>query len=165
MMIVRDRSNSVKGQFEDELHPGLDNVLFGVWLVSRATTDLLDSTLRPSGLDADEFAVYSLLMSADAVTPSSLARWMAAPATTVSSYVKRMEARGHVERVVNPDDRRSYGLRLTNAGRQAHNDAGALFLPVLRALRDALGTEEPKVQRALKSVRRSVDHIRAERPS
>ncbi len=158
--IVRDRSNSVKRQFEDELHPGLDNVLFRVWLVSRATTDLLDSTLRPSGLDADEFAVYSLLMSADAVTPSALARWMAAPATTVSSYVKRMEARGHVERVANPEDRRSYGLRLTDAGRKTHNDAGALFLPVLQTLRDALGSDEPKVQRALKSVRRSVDHIR-----
>lgn len=167
MVIVRDRSNSVKRQFDEELHPGLDNVLFGVWLVSRATTDLLDSALRPSGLDADEFAVYSLLMSTDAVTPSSLAKWMAAPATTVSSYVKRMEGRGHVERVVNPVDRRSYGLRLTDAGRQAHLDAGALFLPVLQALRDVLGTDEPKVQRALKSVRRSVDRIRtsADRPS
>lgn len=161
MEIVRDRSKSVKRQFEDELHPGLDNVLFGVWLVSRATTDLLDSTLRPTGLDADEFAVYSLLMSADAVTPGSLARWMAAPATTVSSYVKRMEARGHVERVVNAQDRRSYALRLTDAGRQAHNDAGSLFLPVLQALLDALGPDEPKVQRALKSVRRSVDQLRS----
>jgi DNA-binding MarR family transcriptional regulator len=160
MEIVRDRSNFVKGQFEDELHPGLDNVLFRVWLVSRATTEMLDSALRPSGLDADEFAVYSLLMSADAVTPSFLARWMAAPATSVSSYVKRMEGRGHVERVANPEDRRSYGLRLTDAGRQAHNDAGALFLPALEALRKALGPDEPKVQRALKSVRRSVDHVR-----
>jgi DNA-binding MarR family transcriptional regulator len=157
---VRDRSNSVKRQIEDELHPGLDNVLFGVWLVSRSTTNLLDSVLRPSGLDADEFAVYSLLMSAEAVTPSSLARWMAAPPTTVSSYVKRMEARGHVERVMDAHDRRSYALRLTRAGRQAHNDGGALFLPVLRALSDALGTDEAKAHQALKSVRRAVDHIR-----
>lgn len=140
----------------------MDNVLFHVWLVSRATTDLLDSALRASGLDADEFAVYSLLMSADAVTPGALAKWMAAPATTVSSYVKRMEGRGHVERVPNPVDRRSYGLHLTDAGRRKHHEAAELFLPLLEGLLGLLGSTEPLVRRALQSLRRSVDAVRAE---
>lgn len=135
-------------------------MLFGVWLVSRSTTALLDSALRPSGLDADEFAVYSLLMSADTVTPGALARWMAAPPTTVSSYVKRMESRGHVERVVNPGDRRSYDLRLTDAGREAHRAAGLLFLPALERLLDALGRAEPRVRAALKSLRGAVEDVR-----
>ena len=161
---MRRRSNSVNPQSDDELHPGLDNVLFGVWLVCRSTTDLLDSALRPSGLDADEFAVYSLLISTDAVTPSALAKWMAAPATTVSSYVKRMEGRGHIERVANPADRRSYRLRLTDAGRQSHQAAAALFLPVLESLHGALGTAEPRVHRALTSIRRAVDIVRAGPP-
>ena len=54
---------------------------------------------------------------------------MAAPATTVSSYVKRLEPRGHVERAPNPDDGRSYLLHLTDAGRVAHTDAAEHFLP------------------------------------
>jgi DNA-binding MarR family transcriptional regulator len=156
--IMRDRSNSVNPQRE-QLHPGLDNVLFGVWLVSRATTGLLDAALRPSGLDADEFAVYSLLMSADAVTPTALARWMAAPATTVSSYVKRMEARGHVERVANPEDRRSYGLQLTSTGRRTHQEAAELFLPLLDDLLGVLGGAEPRVRGALRSLRHAVDVV------
>ena len=138
----------------------MDNVLFGVWLVSRATTELLNDALRPSGLDADEFAVYSVLMSADAVTPSELAKWMAAPATTVSSYVKRLETRGHIERVPNPSDRRSFRLQLTRTGRKAHRDAAARFLPVLELVRGALDRDEGGLQRSLRSIRRAVDAVR-----
>jgi DNA-binding MarR family transcriptional regulator len=157
---MRDRTKSVKGNIELEVAAGLDNVLFGVWLVSRATTELLNDVLRPSGLDADEFALYSVLVSADAVTPSELAKWMAAPPTTVSSYVKRLEARGHIERVPNPADRRSFRLRLTAAGRKAHRDAGARFLPVRESVRAALGRDEATVLGSLRSLRRAVDTVR-----
>ncbi len=113
---------------------GLGNVLFDVWLVSRATTALLDEALRPSGLDADEFAVYSVLASGDGMTPTDLAQWMSAPATTVSSYVKRFEAHGHVQRVPHPDDGRSYLLQLTAAGRRVHRVAGERFAPLLEGV-------------------------------
>src|SRR3712207_1862893 len=127
--MVRRRSTAVKRP----LVPSVTgtNVLFDVCLVSRATVGLLDAALAPSGLDADKFAVYSVLTAAPTMTPTELAAWMAAPATTVSSYVKRFEARGHVVRERNPDDRRSYRLRLTEAGRQTHAAAAGLFLPAL----------------------------------
>ena len=49
------------------------NVLFDVWLVMRATVGVLDQALAPSGLTADEFGVYSVLNSTDAMTPGELA--------------------------------------------------------------------------------------------
>jgi DNA-binding MarR family transcriptional regulator len=124
-------------------------VLFGVWLVSRAATDVLDTALAPSGLTADEFGIYSVLTSAETMTPSELARWMSAAPTTVSSYVKRFEARGHVERRRNPDDGRSFVLRLTPAGRRAHAAAGAQFVPVLEGVLRTLGSREATVRRSL----------------
>jgi DNA-binding MarR family transcriptional regulator len=143
-----------KGGPGAEAPAGLGNVLFDVWLVSRATTALLDEALRPSGLDADEFAVYSVLASGDDLTPSDLARWMSAPATTVSSYVKRFEARGHVQRVPHPDDGRSYLLHLTAAGRQVHREAGARFIPLLeRVMRDG-GADVPETSRRLRDLHR-----------
>ena len=144
-----------------ELGPGLDNLLFNVWLVSRATHALLDDGLRPAGLDADEFAVYSVLASADGMTPSELARWMAAPATTVSSYVKRFERRGHVERTPNPDDGRSYHLALTAAGRRAHRAAGRLFLPLLAEVTDLVGENGPEIRRGLHQLHRSLETLSA----
>jgi DNA-binding MarR family transcriptional regulator len=128
--------------------PTDSNVLFDVWLTSRATTALLDEALAGSGLTADEFAVYSVLQGGPC-TPTELATWMSAPLTTVSSYVKRFEQRGHVRRVANPDDGRSYRLQLTRKGSRAWERAGAAFLPALAAVRRGLGRDESSVAAAL----------------
>lgn len=155
---MRDRRSSVKGHQPPGAPLGGDtNVLFDVWLVSRATTGALDAALEPAGLTADEFAIYSVLRSPSAMTPSELARWMCAPLTTVSSYVKRLEGRGHVTREKHPDDGRSYVLRLTPAGRRAHRAAGARFAPVLERVVAELGSEEPAVRRALAALHRSLE--------
>jgi len=131
-----------------------------VWLTYRATADLLDATLAPAGLDGDEFAIYSVLSAAPAITPTELARWMAAPPTTVSSYVKRFEARGHVQREANPSDRRSYRIKLTPAGRRAHRTAAALFVPMRTRVEKGLGQREEEVREALVTLRTVLDEIR-----
>ena len=156
---MRDRSNIVKGHPVDEVPAERTNALFDVWLVSRAATNLLDRALAPSGLTADEFGLYSVLTSAETMTPSDLARWMSAPPTTVSSYVKRLEARGHVQRVRNPADGRSYVLRLTAAGRAAHGEAGRRFLPVLDEVVAALGRREGAVRTGLRDLRDALDTV------
>jgi len=133
---------------------------FLMWLTARATSDLVDSALAADGLTGDEFAVYSMLSAPAPTTPSTLARWMAAPATTVTSYVKRFEARGHVQREINSADRRSYHIRLTDAGREAHQRAQASFGPLRDALVVALGDNEPGVREALLTLREALDQVR-----
>lgn len=143
-----ESTNDAGGGLPDRL----GNVLFDAWLLSRATIALVDDAVRESGLDADEFAVYSVLAAGDGMMPSELAHWMAAPATTVSSYVKRFERRGHVRRLPNPEDGRSYRIALTPAGRKAHAAAGALFLPVLHDVVGRLGEETAETHRLLRSL-------------
>ena len=140
-----------------ELTPGVSNVLFDTWLVSRAVHALIDEAVEASGLGADEFAIYSVLASADGVTPGELAHWMAAPTTTVSSYVKRFERRGHVTRVPNPEDGRSYRLKLSRDGRKAHRTAGELFAPTLASVESALGPRTEGVHRHLLARREALD--------
>jgi DNA-binding MarR family transcriptional regulator len=137
------------------------DVTFMVWLASRATADLLDAALAPAGLDGDEFAIYSVLAAAPAITPTELARWMAAPPTTVSSYVKRFEARGHVRREPNPSDRRSYRIKLTPAGRRAHRAGAELFGPMRSGVEAALGAHLDEVREALLALRAAVDRVRS----
>jgi DNA-binding MarR family transcriptional regulator len=158
--MVRVRSEFVKGLAAHEVRDEDVDVTFMVWLTSRATADLLDAALAPAGLSGDEFAIYSVLTAAPSITPTELARWMAAPPTTVSSYVKRFEGRGHVQREPNPADRRSYRIRLTPAGRRAHRAAVALFLPVRSRIADALGARETDVREALLTLRTVLDDVR-----
>ena len=128
---MRKRSSSVKGADPS-------NVLFDTWLTARAAIALLDSALAGTGLDAEDFAVYSVLRQAGEISPGELARWMSAPATTVSSHVKRLVARGHVRQVPHPEDRRSYRITLTDAGQHAHTAAGRRFLSALATVEAAL---------------------------
>lgn len=157
--MVRYRSTSVKGA-ASEREAG-ENVLFKTWLVSRSATALVDRAVADAGLTADEFAIYSVLR-AGPITPTDLASWMAAPPTTISSSVKRLESRGHVTREANPEDGRSYRLALTADGRRAHQRAQDRYLPVLEAVEATLGRAEPGVMRTLDSLRTALDDVRAE---
>ena len=158
---MRDRSSSVKPSSSVEVPEDRTNVLFDVWLTSRAVTGLLDAALASTGLTADEFGIYSVLTTTDAMTPSELARWMSAPATTVSSSIKRLEQRGHLERHRNPDDGRSIRLGLTPAGRTVHAAATQAFIPVLEQVVERLGSRERTVRRALQTLHAVVDAVGA----
>lgn len=146
---MRDRSSSVKGA-------GPSNLLFDTWLTARAAIALLDDALAGTGLDAEDFAVYSVLRQAGEISPGELARWMSTPATTVSSYVKRLVARGHVQQVPHPRDRRSYRITLTEAGQDAHTTAGRHFLPALAAVEAALPQPTTDVQQALRNLHTAI---------
>lgn len=159
---MRYRTTSVNPHPVDSVADEGTNVLFEVWLVSRAASGVLDAALAPAGLTADEFGVYSVLTSSEVLTPSELARWMSAPPTTVSSTVKRLEQRGHVAREPNPHDGRSYLLRLTESGRAAHQAAAEAFVPVLAEVVAELGRHEASVRLALARLR---DALTTARPS
>ncbi|MDQ0735744.1 MarR family winged helix-turn-helix transcriptional regulator [Arthrobacter agilis] len=131
-------------------------MLFDTWLTSRAAIALLDGALAGSGLDAEDFAVYSVLRQSGEISPGDLARWMSAPATTVSSHVKRLVARGHVRQVPHPDDRRSYRITLTDAGREVHDTAGRHFRSALTAVEQALPRPAGEVQQALRDLHTAI---------
>lgn len=96
------------------------------------------------------------------ITPADLSRWMAAPRTSVSSYVKRLEGRGHLTRRPHPTDRRSYRIHLTAAGRRTHQHAATLFGPVRSQVIQALNDHDGQVRDSLLKLRSIVDTIREE---
>jgi DNA-binding MarR family transcriptional regulator len=113
-------------------------LLFDVWVVANSTRALLDRALRPSGLSAEDFALYSAIRRDGGVTPTELSSLMALPPTTVSSIITRIERRGHLRRAPNPADARSYRIRLSASGQAAHAAAGEQFTRVLGRVEAAL---------------------------
>jgi DNA-binding MarR family transcriptional regulator len=57
--------------------------------------------------------------------------------------VKRLERRGHAERIDNPIDGRSYLVRLTPEGRSLLNKARPRFRSYAEAVEARLGTSTP----------------------
>ena len=157
---MRDRSTSVKPLTEAEVRRENVDPLFLVWMVYRATADLMDTVLAPVGLTGDEFAIYSVLAESAGITPTELSRWMAAPRTTVSSYVRRLEGRGHISRTNHASDRRSYRIQLTAAGTRTHQAAGRLFGPIRAQVAEALGNQDGPVRDDLLRLRTAVDTVR-----
>jgi DNA-binding MarR family transcriptional regulator len=150
---MRDRSNS--GEVDDS---EAGNVLFELWRLGRAANALLAATLAEMGMTGDEFGIYSVLgCSQRGLSPTALARWMSAPPTTVSSHIKRLETRGHVARHPDPDDRRSYLLRLTPAGRRTLRRSTATYDPMLESVQRQLGADEPSIRAALVTLRHAID--------
>ena len=60
----------------------------------------------------------------------------------------------------NPNDRRSYRIQPTRAGRRAHDDAVTLFRPIRAQVIDALVEQDGDVREALLRLRTVVDDLR-----
>jgi hypothetical protein len=82
------------------------------------------------------------------------------PLSTLLFRVRRLERRGHAERLANPDDGRSYLIRLTPAGKQLLNRARPAFRAKAAAVEARLGKREVAALReALSRFREAVDAV------
>jgi DNA-binding MarR family transcriptional regulator len=119
------------------------SVLFDLWLVNHLISGALDEVLpEPEGLTGEDFGFYSLLRRFGPVTATQVVRWTAIRPTTVSTLIRRLQQRGHVEQRPNPADGRSRLLALTPTGEKAHARTAETFFAATRALAAALGPDE-----------------------
>ena len=104
-----------------------------------------------------------MLAAAPGISPGELSRWMAAPATSVSSYVKRLELADTLTAATAPQrigGRIGFISPLPES--EVHQRAAALFGPVAREVIDALAEREGGVQESLLRLRGIVDGLRSE---
>lgn len=71
---------------------------------------------------------------------------LALPKTTLTSLIDRMEQRGFLHRTINPRDRRSYGLELTELGRQVQQEQAAYERRVCERILGALDIDDEREQ-------------------
>lgn len=97
--------------------------------------------LAETGVSVAQWCVLIALYKGDAATPLELAGFIDIDAGAVTRLIDRLVAKGLVERIADPADRRSVRVELTEAGRRVtpklagiadRNDA-AFFEPLTRA--------------------------------
>ncbi len=86
---------------------------------ARAVARHFDDAFRPCGLTNGQFSLLMALNRHEPPTIGPVAALLAMDRTTLTAALKPLERRGLVEIAVDPADRRSRRLSLTEAGRAA----------------------------------------------
>ena len=138
--------------------PSTDTILLDVFVTNQLRERLIALAVEGTGLPPEDYPIYVLVGTEGPWTPTALAERTKMPLSTVLFRLRRLEQRGHAARIPNPDDRRSYLVRLTSAGERLLGEARPRFRALAEAAEARLGLERVAILReALSELRHSID--------
>jgi DNA-binding MarR family transcriptional regulator len=120
---------------------GPETILLDLFRTNQVRERLIASALDGLELPPEDYPFYVLIGAEGPWTPTALTARVEMPLSTVLFRVGRLEKRGHVERIPNPDDRRSYLVRLTDEGARLLAQARPRFRAYAEAVESRLGDE------------------------
>src|SRR5215469_1432370 len=136
---------------------GGPTILLDVFLTNQRRKRMIEAALAQTELPAEDYPVYVLVGAEGPWTPTGLARRLEMPLSTMLFRLGRLERRGHAERVPNPDDRRSYLIRLTDEGERLLGEARPAFRDYAEAVEGRLGSDRVEALRsALDDLREAI---------
>lgn len=130
-----------------------------LFVATQAAQTLATEQLRPLGLSARGWGVLSTLTESGSLTQIELATALAIDRTAMVYLLDDLEQSGLVERVRNPDDRRSFLIHLTGEGQRTQRTAATALAGASDTLLRPLDPEERSQLRTL--LTRIVDHWQA----
>ena len=143
---------------------GPPTILFEVFWTQQKRKRLIEAALRGIDLPPEDYPLYVMIGAEGPWTPTGLADRLEMPLSTVIYRVRQLERRGHAERMKNPDDGRSFLIRLTPRGRKLLNAARPRFRDYAEAVERRLGPEETAALTAeLVELRKAIDEELASR--
>ena len=126
---------------------GSDTILLDVFVTNQLRERLIAAAVEATALPPEDYPIYVLVGTEGPWTPTGLAERTQMPLSTVLFRLRRLEERGHAERIPNPDDRRSYRVRLTSAGEELLGEARPRFRALAEAVEAAIGSKRVKALR------------------
>ncbi len=120
---------------------GPDTILLDLFRTNQVRERLIVAALEGLELPPEDYLMYVMIGAEGPWTPTAFAARVAMPLSTVLFRVGRLESRGHAERIPNPDDRRSYLVRLTPEGQRLLAQARPRFRAYAESVEARLGAE------------------------
>jgi DNA-binding MarR family transcriptional regulator len=143
---------------------GPPTILFEVFWTQQKRKRLIEVALADTELPPEDYPFYVLIGAEGPWTPTGLAARLGMPLSTVIFRVKRLERRGHAERVPNPEDGRSFLIRLTPKGKRLLDRARPAFRDYAESVERRLGRKRVTALRtALVELRDAIDEELAAR--
>jgi DNA-binding MarR family transcriptional regulator len=127
---------------------GGPTILLDLFLTNQHRKRMIEAALAQTELPPEDYPVYVIVGAEGPWTPTRLAARLEMPLSTVLFRLGRLERRGHAERVPNPEDGRSYLIRLTKQGEQLLAKARPAFRDYAEAVEGRLGPERVEALRA-----------------
>jgi DNA-binding MarR family transcriptional regulator len=135
---------------------GPPTILFEVFWTQQKRRRLLEVALAGVDLSPEDYPFYVTIGADGPLT--RMAEILDMPLSTVVFRVRRLERRGHAERIDNPDDGRSFLIRLTPAGRSLLNKARPRFRRYAEGVEARLGKAKTKaIGSGLVELRTAID--------
>ena len=120
---------------------GPDTILLDLFRTNQVRERLIEASLDGLELPPEDYPFYVLIGAEGPWTPTLLAERMKMPLSTVLFRVGRLDQRGHIERVPNPDDKRSYLVSLSPDGQKLLKQARPRFRAFAESVEERLGQE------------------------
>jgi DNA-binding MarR family transcriptional regulator len=114
---------------------------------------LIDRELAADRVDPDLYWLIARIRELEPVSPTQIARISGVGRTTLRDAIGRLVARGEVTREPNPEDSRSYLLRLTSEGRRRFRAGGPALRRAVGQLQRELEIPYADAQRVMLALR------------
>ncbi len=138
------------------------SLLLLVVAASQRLGQLIDRELAAEGVESRDYALLSLVGVRGPTRLTEVAAELGAPLTTASDAIRRLEGRGHVGRVANPEDGRSSLFALTEAGEATWKRGWPALRRIDESLARSLG-DPAEVRRALEDLGAAFEEALTER--
>jgi DNA-binding MarR family transcriptional regulator len=137
---------------------GPPTILFEVFWTQQKRKRMIEVALADTDLPPEDYPFYVLIGAEGPWTPTGLGARLGMPLSTVIFRVKRLERRGHAERIPNPEDGRSFLIRLTPKGKRLLDRARPAFRDYAEAVEKRLGRKRVTALRSgLVELRDAID--------
>ena len=123
---------------------------------------VVDRACAGTGIEPEDFAFVSIVGGREPVTPTEISREFGLSLSTVLFRATRNVELGFVERVTNPQDGRSFLLRLTPNGQAAWQRAAKNLRRAVESLDERLARPAAEIQQVLRELQAAFDEELAE---
>jgi DNA-binding MarR family transcriptional regulator len=127
-----------------ESTPAFQSIGFTLSTIGYAVARRFREILAPLELEPREFGLLRAVSAAEGETQQAIGERLQIPPSRMVAFIDGLEARGLLERRLNPEDRRTRALHLTDAGRDLLGRAFAVGVAFERDLSADLSEEESR---------------------
>src|SRR4029079_19434776 len=100
------------------------SVFLRLWTAAHMAERVVARHLQEAGVSGEQLALLSLIATDEPITPNALGAELGVPLTTLADALRRLDARGELERSPNPADQRSHLITLSGEGRRRLQGVG-----------------------------------------